>query len=221
MSYKTKKQNNKKGGNLSKFKDFFNNRKESLIRRKNSLSDNFTRRKNSLKNNLNTIIAVSKMSPEDRKRYFAAKKDFDKGINYEENCKNLDKCETDITSFLKSFNDDGCPLYYKKLKNLFDCYNSDPNNVDDEIDMIVQNEDEYNEGTNLPDNLPELIQKAVDWANAKEERTTIYGMNDYNDQNYMPDEEISFTSNSGGKRSKKRRRKTKLKKTKRSMKKRK
>jgi hypothetical protein len=160
------------------------------------------------------------MPKEDRKRYFEEKKKFDKGINFDENCKNLDKCETDIVSFLKSFEDDRCPLFYKKLKNLFDCYNSDPNNMDDQIDMVVQSEDEYNDGTNLPDNLTELIQKAVDWAKAKEGRATIYSMNDY-DANYIPDEEISFTSNIGGKRSKKRRRKTKLKKTRKSMKKRK
>jgi hypothetical protein len=220
MSYKTKKRNNKKGGNLSKFKDFFNKGKEFATRKKDGFKESLIRRKNSLSNDINTFKAVLKMPKEDRKRYFEEKKKFDKGINFDENCKNLDKCETDIVSFLKSFEDDRCPLFYKKLKNLFDCYNSDPNNMDDQIDMVVQSEDEYNDGTNLPDNLTELIQKAVDWAKAKEGRATIYSMNDY-DANYIPDEEISFTSNIGGKRSKKRRRKTKLKKTRKSMKKRK
>ena len=112
-------------------------------------------------------------------------KKFNKGVNFDENCKYLDKCNTNMTAFLKSFEDPGCPLFYKKLKNLFDCYTNDDNTVD-KIDMIVKNEDEFNDGTNLPDNLPELIQKAIDWAKEKELRSTIYDSNDY-DPNYIPD----------------------------------
>ena len=90
--------------------------------------------------------------------------------------------------------------------------------------MVVKNEDEYNEGTYLPDNLTELIQKAVDWAKEKEIRATNYGINDY-DHNYRPEEDqeqtsfSSFTSINGGKRRKSKTKKTKLKKTKKSMKK--
>ena len=222
MVYKTKKQKCRKGGGV--FTNFFNKGTEKITRTKNSLTSKF-----------NTLKTVSKMGKEDRKKYFAAKKNFDRGINFDENCKNLDKCETDISSFLKSFNDDKCPLFYKKIKNLFDCYNSDPNNADDQIDMIVKNEDEFNEGTYLPDNLLELIQKAVDWATEKELRKTNYGNNDY-DPSYIPEEyknqdqqtgfdnlqkQTAFDAAKGGKRKNK---KTKLKKTrknKKTMKKRK